>query len=101
MARFRVLSITIRQRRELEAARDHDERPHVLHQEALGGILALARQFKAALSRCQAFAENLCPTQRQRAARAHDHPAASAGSNRRRPAQYFPQASSGSLPTSV
>jgi hypothetical protein len=34
MARFRTLTITLKQRRELEQARDHDERPYVRERAA-------------------------------------------------------------------
>jgi hypothetical protein len=34
MARFRTLTLTISQRRELELARDHDERPYVRERSA-------------------------------------------------------------------
>ena len=34
MARFRTLTITVKQRRELEQARDHDERPYVRERTA-------------------------------------------------------------------
>lgn len=40
MARFRVLSVTVKQRRELEAARDHDERPYV--RERAAALLKIA-----------------------------------------------------------
>ena len=40
MARFRVLSVTIKQRRELEVARDHDERPYM--RERAAALLKIA-----------------------------------------------------------
>ena len=40
MARFRVLSVTVKQRRELEAARDHHERPYV--RERAAALLKIA-----------------------------------------------------------
>ncbi len=40
MARFRTLTITVMQRRELEQARDHDERPYV--RERAAALLKIA-----------------------------------------------------------
>jgi hypothetical protein len=40
MAQFRVLSVTVKQRHELEAARDHDERPYV--RERAAALLKIA-----------------------------------------------------------
>ncbi len=40
MARFRTLTITVKQRRELEQARDHDERPYV--RERAAALLKIA-----------------------------------------------------------